>query len=215
MAVPRALFITFSILYLVMLAVVLWFLLYYSGVPAWVWIFFGIAILLIGISLIIDEVTRKHKRSGSLNSWGALHIILQLCALVLMIVGLVFVIKYSTIPWWIWLILGLGILFILIGSLISSVGGKLPSIILTIIGFVAYLVGFVLLVIYSESPWWIWILIGLLFVFSILSSIFDHTSGTEKSKSTKSNPKPDPDQETQTENYPLPSSNIPEQVIEF
>lgn len=228
MAAPRALYITFSILYLITLAVVLWFLLYYSGVPSWVWIFFGVAILISIISLIMSEVAIKKAVSPSgkpvpskgLGVWSVLFILLQLTSIILMIIGLIFVIKYSTIPWWVWVILGSAILLILIGGIISALGAIIVGIVFVIIGYLAYIVGVVLLVIYSNAPWWIWILIGMLILFGILASIFEYMSERQKVIVTDTacittdcviTVKPVSKSSTIDTNL-LPTSNIPEQI---
>ena len=232
MAAPRALYITFSILYLITLAIVLWFLLYYSGVPSWVWIFFGVAILIAIISLIMREVAIKNVVSSSgkpkstgLGVWGVLYILLQIIALILVIIGLIFVIMYSTIPWWVWVILGSAIVLAMIAVIIAIIPGVGPiiALILLIIAFIAYIVGLILLVIYSDAPWWIWLIIGVMILFGILASIFEglserpkvvvvdecSTSTTtscaviEKSVSTPGTINVDL----------LPASNIPEQII--
>jgi len=230
MAAPRALYITFSILYLITLAIVLWFLLYYSGVPSWVWIFFAILIAI--ISLIMREVAIKNVVSSSgkpkstgLGVWGVLYILLQIIALILVIIGLIFVIMYSTIPWWVWVILGSAIVLAMIAVIIAIIPGVGPiiALILLIIAFIAYIVGLILLVIYSDAPWWIWLIIGVMILFGILASIFEglserpkvvvvdecSTSTTtscaviEKSVSTPGTINVDL----------LPASNIPEQII--
>ena len=233
MAASRALYITFSILYLISLAIILWFLLYYSGVPSWVWIFFGVAILIAIISLIIREVAIKSHVSSSgkiisnnLGLWGVFYILLQIMAIILIIVGLIFVIKYSTIPWWVWVILGSAILLALIGTIITSVGGVVVGIIFLIIAFIAYIVGIILLVVYSHAPWWIWILIGVMILFGILASIFEYmsekpkvviddngciTTETSPGKVSNCNITVKP---STSDNLPLlPTSNIPEQMI--
>jgi len=188
MAAPRALYITFSILYLITLAIVLWFLLYYSGVPSWVWIFFGVAILIAIISLVMSEVAIKKAVSSEgkpvpsrgLGLWSVLFILLQITSIILMIIGLIFVIKYSSIPWWVWVIIASAIILLLIGGIISAVGGVVVGLIFVIIGYLAYIVGVVLLVIYSDAPWWIWILIGMLILFGILANIFEYMSERQK-----------------------------------
>ena len=188
MAAPRALYITFSILYLITLAVVLWFLLYYSGVPSWVWILFGVAILISIIGLVMSEVAIKKAVTPSgdvvpsrgLGVWAVLFILLQITAVVLIITGFAFVIQYSTIPWWVWVILGSAVLLIFIGGIMSALGVIVVGIIFAIIGYLAYIAGIILLVIYSNAPWWIWILIGVLILFGILSSVFEQMSERQK-----------------------------------
>ena len=237
MAAPRALYITFYILYLITLAIVLWFLLYYSGVPSWVWIFFGVAILIAIISLIMSEVAIKRHVSSAgkpvpshgLSGWSVLFILLHLTSLILMVIGLIFVIMYSSIPWWVWVILGSAILLILIGGIITAVGGIVIGIIFLIIAYIAYIVGVILLVIYSTAPWWIWILIGMLILFGILASVFEYMSEKEKvvvddsgcvttktATGTETNCAiiVKPGTKTTTINTGLlPTSNIPERVV--
>lgn len=114
----RVLYLTFVILYLITLAIGLWFLLYYSGVPGWVWIFFAIAIILLIISTMMRETREQNKKN--FDRWGIFFVVLDVISIILMIVGFIFVVMYSTLPWWIWLILGLSILFLLIVGILRA-----------------------------------------------------------------------------------------------
>jgi len=228
MAVPRVLYITFTILYMITLAIVLWFLLYYSGVPSWVWIFFGVAILIAIISLIIREVAVKNtvtssgkEKSGPFGLWGIFYILLQITALILIIIGLIFTIKYSTIPWWVWVILGSAIVLVILALIMAliPVAGPIISLVLIVIAFLAYVVGLILLVIYSHAPWWIWIIIGVMILFGILASIFEALSERPKEvvpdecSATEKSPCNVKDTTTNINVNLLPTSNIPEQVV--
>lgn len=234
MAVSRALYITFYILYLITLAIVLWFLLHYSGVPGWVWIFFGVAILIGIVSLIIREaavktiVTSSGKvKSNELGGWGIFYIILQIMAFILVLAGLIFVIQYSSIPWWVWVILGVAILFVILATIFAliPVAGPIIALFLLIIAFIAYVVGLILVVIYSHAPWWIWILIGTMIVFGILTAIFEGISerpkkvvyeecaADEPTKPCKSKSQINTKIATPADIDLLPTSDIPEQVV--
>lgn len=182
--VSRVLYITFQILYLITLAVVLWFLLYYSGVPSWVWIFFGVAILLEIISAIIEEtliwtVTTSEGKTvttRTMGLWAILFIILNISAFILIIIGLIFVIKYSTIPWWVWLIFGIAILVFILAGLFGLLGSIFITAIFWLVAVGLFIAGVILVIIYSKSPWWVWLIVGLAVLFAILASIFNSIS---------------------------------------
>ena len=228
MAVSRVLYITFTILYMITLAIVLWFLLYYSGVPSWVWIFFGVAILIAIISLIMREVAVKtvvttsgKVKSGPFGLWGIFYILLQITALILIIIGLIFTIKYSTIPWWVWVILGAAIILVILALILAliPIAGPIIALVLIVLAFIAYVVGLIFLVIYSHAPWWIWIIIGVMILFGILASIFEGLSERpkevvpEECNTTDASPC---NVKSKTPNINinlLPTSNIPEQVV--
>jgi hypothetical protein len=181
--VSRALSLAFYILYLIVLAIALWFLLHYSGVPSWVWIFFGVAILIAIFGVLIKEflLTRTLTTSGrdvtdSSNSfWLVFFVIMNIIVLILMIIGLIFVIRYSTIPWWVWVILAVAIFFSIISNVIMAFapGAAIFSIITAVIALVLFIIGVILLIIYSRAPWWVWLIIGLAVLFAILASVFE------------------------------------------
>lgn len=181
--VSRALSLAFYILYLITLAVALWFLLHYSGVPSWVWIFFGVAILIAIIGslmkefLLVRTVTSSGEiiTSGSFTFWLVLYIIFHIAALILIIIGIVLVIRYSTIPWWVWVILAVAIFVSIVSNMILAFapGASLFAVILSVIAVILFITGVILLIIHSHSPWWVWLIVGLAVLFAILSSIFD------------------------------------------
>ena len=179
----RALYLTFYILYLMTLAVGIWFLLYYSGVPSWVWTFFAIAILIAIISAVLKEhlLTRTITTSGiditdsSHSFWLIFYILMNFAALILIVVGIIFVIRYSTIPWWVWFILGAAIFFSIISNIMLALGpiGILFAVLVSLFAFVLFITGIILLIAYSNAPWWVWLIIGLAILFSMLASIFE------------------------------------------
>lgn len=181
--VSRALSLAFYILYLITLAIALWFLLHYSGVPSWVWIFFGVAILIAIIGALMKEfllvrtVTSSGEiiSSGSFTFWLVLYIIFHIAALILIIIGIVLVIRYSTIPWWVWVILAVAIFVSIVSNMILAFapGASLFAVILSVIAVILFITGVILLIIHSHSPWWVWLIVGLAVLFAILSAIFD------------------------------------------
>ncbi len=220
MALHRGVYMTFMILYLVTLAVGLWFLFYYSQVPNWVWIFFGVAILLEIIDLLIAESsvtkTKKHNENiehldqdGTvvhvtsddiiitdntpikMGGWDILYGSIQIVILILLIIGFAFVIKYAVnIPWWVWFLLGLSILFSILGTVIEVLTKKskgLWLLICSIISTALWITGIIFFVIYTTAPWWTWAIIALAFIFAALAQIFHGSSivGEENERKMK------------------------------
>lgn len=186
----RALHLTFYILYLITLSIGLWFLLYYSGVPSWVWIFFGVAMLISIINAIMKELllvttittNGRDVTDSSYTFWLVLYIIMDLIALILIIIGIVLVIRYSTLPWWVWVVLGTAIFFsIMSGILLAfSPGSALFAIILSVIGFIFFIAGIILLITYSQAPWWVWLIFGVAVLFAMLASLFGGMTNTNQ-----------------------------------
>jgi hypothetical protein len=182
--VSRAIYITFYILYLLTLAISLWFVLYYAKVPFWIWSFFGVAILILIICVLFKEflLTRTVTCCGKDVTTGSGHsameifyIIAVLMVFILFIVGLVFVIIYSTIPWFVWVILFFAILLSIITTMILAFApdAYIIALVLWVIAFVMFIAGLILLIIYSNSPWWVWLIIGITILFFILAAIFE------------------------------------------
>ena len=186
----RVLYLTFVILYLITLAIGLWFLLYYSGVPGWVWIFFAIAIILLIISTMMRETREQNKKN--FDRWGIFFVVLDVISIILMIVGFIFVVMYSTLPWWIWLILGLSILFLLIVGILraANINIAIVGLILGLLGVIGLFTGIILILIYSKSPWWVWMIFVVVLVFDILANIFVAASAKGDIQETQHNPRP-------------------------
>lgn len=212
MAVSRTLYITFYTIYLALLALSLWFLLYYSNVPYWVWFFFAIALIISFISLIIREAAIKHivntklstktiqgsqgsqsqkeevqikevsegtgPSKSTMGSWGITYIFMQIASMILIIVGIIFVIIYSSIPWWIWVILGVAILLNIMAVVIAALipKGIAFSLVVSIIAFIVFLVGFSFLVVYSQAPFWVWLIFAIAIIFLMIADIFEKIS---------------------------------------
>lgn len=180
MATTRALYLTFYILYLLTLAVALWLLLFYSGVPGWVYLLFGIAILLVIINTLLKEflltrtitTTGRDITSDYHSFWSGLYILIYIIAFVLVITGIVFVVSYSSIPWWVWVVLGIAILLSFLSDTLVTFSLDFIAVLTAIAAFILFVIGFIFLVIYSNAPWWVWIIIGLAILFAILAAFF-------------------------------------------
>lgn len=163
----------FELLYLITLAIGLWFVFSYSFVPQWVYAFFGVAILILIIGVLMKAFL--FKPDTNLSSWGLIYAIFHIVALILIIVGIGFVIKYSKIPWWVWVILGVAIILGIIAMMIFAITSKakLLGIVFYIFAIILYITGIIFVIIYSNAPWWTWAIVLLALVFSILASVFD------------------------------------------
>lgn len=149
--------------------------------------------------------------TGFFKGWGLFIFFVNLIAFILMVVGIGLVIAYSrNIPWWIWLLLGVSLLFLFIGNIIASFGAKLiiPSI-FWIMAFLLLIAGIIFFVIHSKAPWWIYLLVAATFIFAIISIVLDVMSQKDitvtEAKIVKT-------EECGTPGI-LPTANIPEQVV--
>lgn len=185
MATSRALYVTFYLLYLITLAIGLWFLLYYTDVPMWVWTFFGLAILMIILSFLIQEyLIRKVITSGGtmiqngmFDGWGLFLFFINIFAIILVITGIAFVVAFSrTIPSWVWLLLGLAILFSFLGNIIAAFGGVIFSVLSSLIALTLFIIGIIFYITYADAPWWVWMIISLAIIFAIMANIFGSVS---------------------------------------
>jgi hypothetical protein len=185
MGVSRYLHTAFYVLFLICLAVALWFLLYFAKVPGWVWIFFGVAILIFIIGILLKEYVLRQTRdavgnvvpSGYHTFWVVLYSIFHVMAFILIIVGIVFTIKYSIIPWWVWVVLAMAIFFVVLSNMFyyyftSTVLG----IVMSVLAALTFIAALVLIVIYSKSPWWVWLIMGVAVLFAFLAGIFEPLS---------------------------------------
>lgn len=186
MSVTRALYLTFFVFFLITLAIAMWFILSYAKVPGWVYSFFIAAILIAFVTLFVREflTTRKYDcrgivtNAGSVGFWSVFNLIMYITAFILLILGLAFVIKYSTVPWWVWVVLGTGIILLVISDLILSYAPNawIWAMLVGLLAFATLIAAIVLMVIYIPAPWWVWSLVGLAVVFAILAAIFSYFS---------------------------------------
>jgi MFS family permease len=177
MAVSRALYITFYVLYLVTLSIALWFILDYSKVDAWVWSFFAIAFGIVIVGVLIKEFAMKAS-NPAYAVWGWIYVIAHFIAVGFFLTGLILTISQSTIPWWVWVILGIAVLLPIIATIITAYAEKATAVaaIIGLAGFILFIVGLIFLVIESDAPWWIWLIIGVAITFCILAVVFEAVS---------------------------------------
>ena len=186
MAIHRGFYVTCCLLYLITLAIALWLVLYYSGVPSYVWIFFGIAILIAIICVLMKEWVLEKSitnlgediTSGDYSFWLIFFVILQLIAFILIIIGIILVIKYSSVPAWVWIILALALIFSIISTVIYAIypTNIRLGIFFSILAFTFFIIGIIFLIIYSNSPWWVWLIIGIAIFFYIMTIILEPLS---------------------------------------
>ena len=189
MAIHRGLYIMVYIIYLIFLALSIWYLIYYSVVPYWVWFFFLSAIILAMFNLFIREYYLKKVvdcdgdivNSQSFKVWNALYVIFHLFEFILIIIGIGYTINYSNIEWWLWLMLGLYIILTMISRMIiglsnGSVSGRYTGIFIFIVAYILYTIAFIILAQSSKCPWWVDLILGFTFFFSILSTFLEYKS---------------------------------------
>lgn len=183
MAVSRALYLSFYILYLIFLALSLWYLLQYTGVPGWVWSIFAVAIILAIVAVFIKEFllirtimsSRIYTQDEYYTFWLIMYTIISVVILILIIVGIVDVIRFSNIPAGVWVVFGLAILLSIISNAILAYApdANTLAVILSVSAFILFIVGIILIIVYANSPWWVWLLVAIAITFAILAAIFD------------------------------------------
>jgi hypothetical protein len=189
MTIPRGLYIMVYIIYLIFLELLIWYLIYYSVVPYWVWFFFLTAIIFAMFNLFIWEYYLKKVVDGdgdvvnsqSLKDWNALYVIFHLFEFILIIIGIGYTIYYSNIEWWLWLMLGLYIILtktslIIIRLSNGSVSRRYTGIFIFIVAYILYTIAFIILAQSSKCPWWVDLILGFTYFFSILSTILEYKS---------------------------------------
>jgi hypothetical protein len=185
MAMNRALYVLFYILYLITLAIAIWFLVYYGQVPNWVYIFFLVAIIIMVIGVLIKEflLQRTRTKSGkdvskNISGWLIAYVAFHILAFLLFITGVVFVGIYGTIAWWILALLAIGIILTVVASMIYAFYPRkeLVAYIVYLVGVLIYIAGFILLVYFSDAPWWIWLILLTAVGFSVVASVFEYIS---------------------------------------
>lgn len=176
----RALYLTFYILYLIAVLTSLWFLLYYTAVPSWIWGLFATSIVIAIVLPIIREYSSINTNYDSYKSWVIFYLAIYIIILGLFIAGLSFTIMYSNILWWIWVIFGIGIMLSIVADAILNFSPGFAAI-LVIIAIVLFITGLIFLIMYSDAPWWLWIIIGIAIISGIISAIFAGITVNERS----------------------------------
>ena len=181
MPASRGLYVTVYILYLIFLGLSLWYLLYYSNVPSWVWFFFLGAIIIALIGVFVKEyiLIREVESNGafiptqSFKVWSALYIIFHIIAFILVIVGLGYTINYSCFPWWIWLMFGLALFLSILGHMIiglsgENTGGRYTGNFFSVLAMIIHITAMIFLFSTTTCPKW---LISILIFTSIFASL--------------------------------------------
>ncbi len=200
----RSLYIIFYVAYLVTIAIFLWFVFSYTDVPSWVFILFAFALGIIIVSIIVKEFFIKSEinedgtvlNDTSVRNWTIGYWLLYIIAIALIAIGTYFVVTTSSIPWWIWCILILAIILDLISSILMVIG-SLAVVFAVLIAFLAlmsYIIGIIFFIIYSDAPWWVWAILAIAIVFSIVANTFETMANKNEylttKKSTKESPPP-------------------------
>ena len=176
--VADILYLTCYVIYLILLVVSLWFLLFYSGVPSWVWALFAVALFFAIIGVFIKEfflipfdVATEHYMY-----WAMFYFIFYFIVLTLIITGTTFAAIYSNIPQWIWVIIGVAIGLSILADITAGFSFTFTAMFMAIISFTLFIIGIIFLVIYLNAPWWIWIIVSLTVLFAILAAVFKGVS---------------------------------------
>lgn len=182
MPISRSFGLSFYLIYLTILSMGMYMLLYYSGCPDWIWILIAIAIVISIVTTLIKEfnmrkvvtVQGRDVTPESNGSWTIFYIIFQLVAIGLIFAALILAMFYSNISWWIWSVLLVALVLSVVSNTMTSFDGLVANIgfIIGLVSTVCFAIGITLLAIYSNSPWWVWLVITIALLFGLLSYIF-------------------------------------------
>jgi hypothetical protein len=204
MPTSRGLYVTLYILYLIFLGLSLWYLLYYSNVPYWVWFFFLGAIIIAFIGVFVKEyiLIRELESNGtfiptqSFKVWSALYIIFHIIAFILVIIGLGYTINYSSFPWWIWFLFGLALFLTISGHMIIGLsrenkGGRYTGNFFCVIATIIHAIAMTFLFSTTSCPKWIISILTFTYIMAFFTIYLETISmKNESKKPTSKNCKP-------------------------
>ena len=204
MPTSRGLYVTLYILYLIFLGLSLWYLLYYSNVPYWVWFFFLGAIIIAFIGVFVKEyiLIRELESNGtfiptqSFKVWSALYIIFHIIAFILVIIGLGYTINYSSFPWWLWFLFGLALFLTISGHMIIGLsrenkGGRYTGNFFCVIATIIHAIAMTFLFTTTSCPKWIISILTFTYIMAFFTIYLETISmKNESKKPTSKNCKP-------------------------
>jgi hypothetical protein len=185
MAIARGVYIALYVIYLVLVALLLWFFLHFAKVPAWVWILLvvPIAIFLVGLALKETVIKGERRPDGTLvfhtsTGWEVFYIAAHVVAFIVFGIGFIFAMINSDIQWWIWPFFGIGTVLTVVATMFFALlpTSRVVGLTFGIIGIILMLVGGVLILVSTEAPWWAWLLGGLVGLLAILTLIFEYVA---------------------------------------
>jgi hypothetical protein len=200
MSTPRGLYITLYILYLIFLGLSLWYLLYYTNVPSWVWLIFLGAIIISLFCLFIKEyiLIRYIEPNGEFNPstsfkvWSALYVVFHIVVFILFIIGIGYTINDSSVPWWVWVLFGTALFLTIMGQMIVLLSnenkwGIYTGMVFSFMALIVYIVAIVFLFTTSKCPWWVVLIVIFTMFFGIMAGFFETKS--DKNVSVKNDKK--------------------------
>jgi hypothetical protein len=103
------------------------------------------------------------------------YILIQLIALTLLILGLIFTITFSSVPWWVWITLGLGVALIGFTDIVFTLAPNYywTALISAIIGVILLIGGAIAFALNTTAPGWVSAVLGAAIIFAILALIFE------------------------------------------
>jgi hypothetical protein len=183
--ISRIWYLIFYVIYLALLLTAIYFMISLSDVPDWVFYLF-LASCVIWVMIAIGRetlLTTQVTTEGSVvisplsSFWRVMYWILAAIATALTIAGFIITILYSTVPWWVWTLLLVGWLLSFLASSIGMVSSSqvawVFSIFIAILAAITYITAIILIVLYSGMPWWVWLLFGMSFLFSLIASALE------------------------------------------
>lgn len=181
MVLPRALYVTFYVLYLVMVALVLWFMVHFSDIPAWIYILLVVPLAIFVIGLAVNETVMKGQRypDGTITyrlnaGWVIFYIIAHIAAFIMFGTGIVLAMVHDSHHWWGWLLFGLGFAFtILAFMLLALVPHNVAwAIVVAILGFIMMVAGAIIVLFFASPEWWAWTVFAVAALLGVLAFIF-------------------------------------------
>lgn len=183
--ISRLWYLIFYVIYLAMLLTALWFMISLSNVPNWVFFLFLAASIMWVLIAIGREtlLTAQMLPDGTLmisplsTFWTVMYWILAATATGLTIAGFVLVIINSTVPWWVWLLILVAWLVSFLGQAIGMITNSpsawIFSVFIAVLAGITYIIAIILIILYSNLPWWVWLLFGLSFLFGLIAAALE------------------------------------------
>jgi hypothetical protein len=187
MSIPRVWYVLLQVFYLILIAIALWGLIFYSGIPSAVVAPFVVAVALLLISIFIKEycLRQTYDESGKAVGsayytwWVFFYVLLVLMALIALGIGLYYCVRDSTVNAWgfITLIVGMMLVAIATGILAIWQTAFVWFIIFAIVGAILLALGFFLFLVYLTGvQWWVFLVLAIAIILCYIALILEPLS---------------------------------------
>jgi hypothetical protein len=182
MVLPRALYVTFYVLYLVVMALVLWFMVHYTDIPAWIYILLVVPLAIFVIGLAVKETVMKGQlypdgtTTYHLNGgWVIFYIIAHIAAFIMFGTGIVLAMANDSQHWWGWLLFGMGFLMTILATMLLTLLPKRLAwaIVVAVLGYIMMIAGAIIVLFFAQPEWWGWTILAVAVILGVLAFVFE------------------------------------------